>query len=577
MKIVTARTAGFCMGVRRAVEQALDSANRRKGPIYTYGPLIHNPQVLSILEQKSISVLERIPEKADGTVIIRAHGVPPQDQEALRQAGFKVINATCPRVIKVQSIIARHAARGYSVIIVGDREHPEVRGLQGYAGNRGYVVESLEELTGLPEFENAIIVAQTTQNTAFFDKVRRWAEENRPGYKVFNTICDSTEKRQAETQALAGEVDAVIVVGGYNSGNTRRLADIAKQSGKRALHVEKAEDLPVEKLGRCRSIGITAGASTPNWIIRQVMQHLERELAGKGGRVGRYACMFARGLMLSNLYLAMGAACLAAAGAWLQEISIKPYYLVIAGLYTLCMHTLHHMFDRTADSYNDPERAKFYNDYRYTLSVLAAASGVLGLAAAWMLGPVIFVLILLMSLFGIVYNFELEGPGAGPGKSPMLKRIPGSKTVLVTAAWGIAAAIIPALDANGGIGVSGIMAFIWICALVFVRTSFFDIIDMQGSRIVGRETIPILLGEKRTMDLLKAVLAAAILLPALGALAGAFSPLASVLSLPPAAMLLFLLIHERTSRFLGIWRGFVMESHFIFAGALVLLCTCGGL
>ncbi|MFW5874615.1 MAG: 4-hydroxy-3-methylbut-2-enyl diphosphate reductase [bacterium] len=576
MKIVTARTAGFCMGVRRAVEQALDSANRRKGPIYTYGPLIHNPQVLSILEQKNISVLERIPEKGTGTVIIRAHGVPPQDQEALRQAGFNVINATCPRVIKVQSIIARHAALGYAVIIVGDREHPEVRGLLGYAGNSGWVVESLEELAGLPEFENAIIVAQTTQNTAFFNKVRRWAEEHRPGYKVFNTICDSTEKRQAEAQALASEVDAVIVVGGYNSGNTRRLAEIAGHSGKKALHVEKAEDVPVEKLEDCRRIGVTAGASTPNWIIRQVMQHLERGLAGKGGGFSRWACMLVRGLMLSNLYLAIGAACLATAGAWLQEVSIKPYYLVIAGLYTLCMHTLHHMFDRTADSYNDPERAKFYHDYRYALSILAAASGVLGLVAAWMLGPVIFVLLLLMSFFGVVYNFELEGPGAGAGKVSMLKRIPGSKTVLVTMAWGIAAALIPALDAYGSVGASGIIAFLWICALVFVRTSFFDIIDMQGSRIVGRETIPIILGEKRTMDLLKAVLAGTVLLILLGALAGAISPFASVLSLPPAAMLLFLFVHERVSRFLGIWRGFVMESHFVFAGILVLLCAYGG-
>lgn len=564
------------MGVRRAVEQALDSANRRKGPIYTYGPLIHNPQVLSILEQKSISILEKIPEKGSGTVIIRAHGVPPQDQEALRQAGFNVINATCPRVIKVQSIIARHAALGYAVVIVGDREHPEVRGLLGYAENRGWVVESLDELAGLPEFENAIIVAQTTQNTAFFDKVRRWAEEHRPGYKVFNTICDSTEKRQAEAQALAAEVDAVIVVGGYNSGNTRRLAEIAGQSGKKSLHIEKAEDLSVEKLEECRSIGITAGASTPNWIIRQVMQHLERCLAGKGGGFRRWARMFVRGLMLSNLYLAIGAAFLATAGAWLQGAALKPHYLAIAGLYTLSMHTLHHMFDRRADSYNDPERAKFYHDYGYSLSILAAVSGVLGLVAAWMLGPLIFVLLLLMSLLGVVYNFELEGPGAGAGKVSMLKRIPGSKTVLVTAAWGIAAVLVPALDAYGSVGTSGIMAFLWVCALVFVRTSFFDIIDMQGSRIVGRETIPIVLGEKRTMDLLKAVLAAAVLFIPLGAIVGALSPFASVLSLPPAAMLLFLFVHERASRFLGIWRGFVMESHFVFAGVLALLCAWGG-
>ncbi|MFP3998326.1 MAG: 4-hydroxy-3-methylbut-2-enyl diphosphate reductase [Desulfobacterales bacterium] len=576
MKIVTARTAGFCMGVRRAVEQALDSANRRRGPIYTYGPLIHNPQVLSILEQKNISVLDRIPEKANGTVIIRAHGVPPGDQEALKQAGFHVINATCPRVIKVQSIIARHADKGYAVIIVGDRDHPEVRGLLGYAGNMGHVAESLDELKALPEFENAIIVAQTTQNTSFFDRVCVWAAENRPGYKVFNTICDSTEKRQAEAQALAAEVDTVIVVGGYNSGNTRRLVEIAGQSGKKSMHVEKAEDLPLEKLAKCRSIGITAGASTPNWTIRHVMQHLEKNLAGKEGRFRRWGCMVVRSIMLSNLYLAIGAACLALTGAWLQGAPVKLHYLGIAGLYTLCMHTLHHMFDRAVDGYNDPGRAKFYQDYRYFLAVLALISGVCGLALAWMLGPFVFVLVLLMSFLGVVYNFELQGQAAGIGKVSLLKRIPGSKTVLVTMAWGIAAALVPAVDAYGSVGVSGIIAFVWICTLVFVRTSFFDIIDMQGSRIVGRETIPIILGEKRTMDLLKAVLIAAVLLLFFSAAAGIISPFSTVFSLVPAAMLLFLFIHERTSRFLGIWRGFLMESHFIFTGVLALLFLYGG-
>ncbi|MFP4257087.1 MAG: 4-hydroxy-3-methylbut-2-enyl diphosphate reductase [Desulfobacterales bacterium] len=574
MKIVTARTAGFCMGVRRAVEQALDSANRGKGPIYTYGPLIHNPQVLSILENKNISVLNRIPGSGAGTVIIRAHGVPPGDQEALKQAGFRVINATCPRVIRVQSIIARHARLGHGVIIVGDKEHPEVRGLLGYAEDRGRVVESMEEIQSLPAFEDAIIVAQTTQNTAFFEKVRSWAEKNYPRYRVFNTICDSTEKRQAETQALAEEVDAVVVVGGYNSGNTRRLAEIAGQSGKKAIHVEKAEDLETDQLAECSTIGITAGASTPNWIIRQVMQNLEKRLAGKEGRAARWGFMLLRGLMLSNLYLALGAACLAGAGAWMQGVPVKIHYAVIAGLYTLSMHTLHHMFDHAVDRYNDPERAKFYRDHGNLLGALALASGLCGLAAAWVTGPLIFVLLLVMSLLGIIYNIEIEGSGLG--KIGVLKRLPGSKTLLVTMAWGIAAALLPALDSQGGPGAAGIVAFAWICAMVFVRTAFFDIIDMQGSRIVGRETIPILLGEKRTMNLLKAVLAAAFVLLPAGAAAGLVVPAAAALSLVPAAMFAFLYTHGRTSLFLGIMRGFIMESHFILAGILALLLAYGG-
>lgn len=573
MKITIATTAGFCMGVRRAVELALDAANQDGGPIYTYGPLIHNPQVLAILGQKQISVLEKIPETGRGTVIIRAHGVPPEDKNALKNAGFKVIDATCPRVIRVQSIIARHAKQGFAVIIAGDREHPEVRGLLGYAGSRGHVVNSFEEIEALPAFENAIIVAQTTQNTAFFEKVKQWAGDNRSHYRVFETICDSTEKRQAEVQALARQVDAVVVVGGYNSGNTRRLADIAGRSGKKAFHVETAEELPVEELAGCRNIGITAGASTPNWTMRQVVQHMDRRLTGKGGRCRRFVHMLMRCLILSNLYLAVGAAGLAAAGAWLQGVPLKPHYLGIAALYTLSMHTLHHMFDRMADRYNDPDRARFYQENRYALTILAGAAGLGGLGVAWAMGPLFFWLLLCMSLLGVVYNLEIEGKGSGVEKISVFKRIPGSKTLLVTLAWGMAAALLPALDAHGYFTPASIAAFVWISALVFVRTAFFDISDMQGSRIVGRETIPILLGERRTLLLLKGVLAGLIVLPPLAAAAGVLPFLSSVFSLCPAAMLAFLVNHERTGHFPGVFQGFIMESHFVFAGLLAFICT----
>lgn len=561
------------MGVRRAVDLAFDAANQHAGPIYTYGPLIHNPQVLAILEQRHISVLDAIPEAGNGTAIIRAHGVPPEEKKALKRAGFNVIDATCPRVIRVQSIIAKHAGKGYAVIIVGDREHPEVRGLLGYAGNHGHVIDSIEELRALPSFEKAIIVAQTTQNTAFFQEVCSWASRTHPGYLVFNTICDSTEKRQNEVQALAREVDAVVVVGGYNSGNTRRLAEIAGRCGKKALHVETADELSVPELTGCRSIGITAGASTPNWIIRQVVQSLDRRLTGKNSTVRRFAHMLVRSLMLSNLYLALGASGLAAAGTWMQDVSLKPHYLGIAGLYTLSMHTLHHMLDRMADRYNDPDRARFYQENRYALTALAIAAGLGGLGIAWMLGRIIFVLLLCMYLLGIVYNLEIEGKGQGLERISVFKRIPGSKTVLVTLAWGMAAALVPALDAVGYFSAASVMAFVWIAALVFVRTAFFDISDMQGSRIVGRETIPILLGERRTMNLLKIILAVLVLFLPAGAGAGVVPFSASLLSLCPAAMLGFLLIHERTGRFMGVMQGFVMESHFVLAGLLALVCN----
>jgi 4-hydroxy-3-methylbut-2-enyl diphosphate reductase len=237
------------------------------------------------------------------------------------------------------------------------------------------------------------------------------------------------------------------------------------------------------------------------------------------------------------------------------------------------MHTLHHMLDRMADRYNDPDRARFYQENRYALTTLAGAAGLGGLGVAWAMGPLFLWLLLCMSLLGVVYNLEIEGQGPGVEKISVFKRIPGSKTMLVTLAWGMAAALFPALDAHGYFTPASIVAFFWISALVFVRTAFFDISDMQGSRIVGRETIPILLGERRTLLLLKGVLAVLVVLPPLAAAAGLLPFLSSVFSLCPAAMLVFLVNHERTGHFPSVFQGFIMESHFVFAGLLAFICT----
>ena len=190
---------------------------------------------------------------------MRAHGVPPEDKQRLKDAGFRVVDATCPRVIRVQTIIRVHARKGFATIIIGDRNHPEVVGLVGYAGDSGVVISSMAELDALPTFDQAIIVAQTTQNIRFYDQVKAWAAERFPHYKTFDTICDSTEKRQAEVKQLADRVDSVIVVGGRQSGNTQRLAQIAAESGKPAHHVETEAELDACCLDLAGRVGITAG------------------------------------------------------------------------------------------------------------------------------------------------------------------------------------------------------------------------------------------------------------------------------------------------------------------------------
>jgi 4-hydroxy-3-methylbut-2-enyl diphosphate reductase len=574
MRILIAKNSGFCMGVRRAVELVLDASTEHAKPIYTYGPLIHNPQVLEVLEGKGIQVLEDIPDHGSGTVLIRAHGVPPEAKSKLKKAGFNVLDATCPRVIKIQAIIKKYAKQGYAALIVGDRNHPEVTGLLGHADTNGYVVGSLEELEALPAFDKAIIVAQTTQNTSLFETVKTWAENKFPHYVVFDTICDSTGKRQAEVKRLSESVDAVIVVGGRSSGNTRRLHEIAKQTGKPAFQIEteaEIESLDLDILTTAPYVGITAGASTPNWIIKKVYRALE-ELPHKHKRGWRKA-LFAvqRSLLLTNMYLSLGAAGLSYACSKMQGIGYYLPYVLLSMLYVQSMHILNHLTGSTADQYNDPERALFYRKYRYRLTILAVAAGAAGLILAFALGPWPFAILLAMSILGLSYNLALVPEKFRWLTYRRIRDMPGSKTFMIAIAWGILAAILAPLAIRGEITWVNILIFMWAGGLVFVRTAFFDILDIQGDRIVGKETIAILLGENRSMRLLQIML---IILIAILPLAGIFqfiSSLGFALTLCPIFILVVLSVFKKRVLLPGVKLEFLIETLFVMAGLITLL------
>ena len=548
----------------------LDAAKKHEGEIYTYGPLIHNPCVLDILREKGVQILEEIPEEGTGTVIIRAHGVPPDVSLRLENAGFSVIDATCPRVIKVQTIIRKHASRGYASVIVGDQDHPEVIGLMGYAQGRGVVVGKSNSLSDLPLFEKAIVVAQTTQNTKFYQDVKSWFRENRPGYRIFDTICDSTEMRQAEVQKLSKEVDALIVVGGYTSGNTQRLFEIAKRSGKPAFHVESEAQLDLEGLSGCKSVGITAGASTPAWGIRGVYRSMETMPLKFGRQFSKLIIAVQRAVLFSSLYLAVGAGALCYACTKLQGLDGFFPHGLLAFFYVLSMHIFNNLTGRRADRYNDPEKALFY-DRKKTLLLIVASVGIIGgLAASITLGAVAFFLFFLMSAAGLLYNIRFVPPGLFDIDAERLKDIPASKTVLIALGWGIAASFFAPLERYGTITLASVAAFLWSVGFVFVRTAFFDILDMHGDRLVGRETLPIVLGEKRTFAILKIVSGALFLFATAASASGVFATLGYRLSLCPLLFLVLIVLCEKGCLIPSLRLELLIESNFILAGLVAL-------
>jgi 4-hydroxy-3-methylbut-2-enyl diphosphate reductase len=569
MKIIVAKTAGFCMGVRRAVELALDAPEKYPLPIYTYGPLIHNPQVLALFSEKGVRVLDRIPEQGSGTVLVRAHGIPPGTYKSLKTAGFTVVNATCPRVVKVQSIIKSHARKGFSIIIIGEKDHPEVVGLLGYSGKHGYVIRDLDALKALPSFDQAIIVAQTTQNLREYKQIKAWVAATRPHYKIYDTICDSTEKRQAEVRELAKEADAVVVVGGRQSGNTRRLAAIVEAVGKKAYHVETEDELNSAELSGLNTIGITAGASTPSWIIKRVLQSMERMPLRERHNFHSFFLRVQRILLLTNIYVAIGAGCLAYASISLQGLTTSYPAVAVAVLYVMSMHILNHLTGRAESKYNDPEREKFYNKYKPPLITMALLSGAIGLVVAYGIGPLPFWALFSMSLLGLSYNLRLVPlPLASGIKFHAIREIPGSKTILIALAWGIVTALLPALTVENPRWAAGITAFAWASGIVFCRTAFFDVLDIQGDRIVGKETLPIHIGPQRSFKLLKTILSILIvLLPAAG-LFGVVTYLSILLTFPPLLLLGVIIAHQRGNVLPGTRMEFRVESLFVLSGIL---------
>ncbi len=283
MEILVARSAGFCMGVKRAIEMALRVAREEGRTVYTHGPLIHNPQELEKLAAEGIVAVGEHDPLPNAPVIVRAHGIPPSERQRLEAQAERVVDATCPKVARIQRSIAEHSRQGFAVVIAGDPDHPEVVGLVGHAQGPAFVVCSPEDVDRLPELGRVLLVAQTTQDEETFQAIRERVLARFPNASTLFTICRSTHRRLSEARELAAQVDAVVVIGGRNSANTRRLAEVVRRLGTPAYHVETAAELPLEGLRRCRRVGVTAGASTPSWIIEEVVG----TLAGLGSEPER--------------------------------------------------------------------------------------------------------------------------------------------------------------------------------------------------------------------------------------------------------------------------------------------------
>jgi (E)-4-hydroxy-3-methyl-but-2-enyl pyrophosphate reductase len=572
MKIILAKNAGFCMGVRRAVDIVLREADSRNGPIYIYGPLIHNPQAMEWLRAKNVWILNDLEKLREGMVmVIRTHGISSQERNIIKEKGSHICDATCPRVGRIQSIIKRQRKKGFWTIIIGDKGHPEVEALLAFAGEKGIIVEKENDIDALPLFDKVCVVCQSTQNRK---KFRRFSKILREKYKnciVFDTLCDSTLERQREVKRLAKKVEAMIVVGGRNSANTRQLAAISSATNTPTFHIETDKELKPEMVEDYDIIGVTGGASTPHWIIRQVISRL-KELKRRG-RIANWLIKAAHFLINSYLYVALGAACLSYATFILLGIPPQWKLIIMVFSYIFSIHIINYFTDKSAFQLAQPHRLDFYLRNRHFLVAAAIIFVLLSLIFSLLQGLTSFIILSLAVFLGIIYNLKIFPlRWLSKVKIQRLRDIPASKDIAVALAWATIVVIIPVIDKKRELFSPGSVAvFLFIAILSYIRSVIFGIRGIQEDTIVGKEATSAVIGKEKIKIILGLLTAAMAIVLLFSGIMGYVTGLSYYMILVALFTAIYLYLYHRRIIAKGIWFEAVVDVQLFIAGITALL------
>ena len=284
-QLTVAKSAGYCFGVKRAVNMVYQEADEADVPVYTYGPIIHNEEVVKDLTEHGVRVIQDLTELftlPKGKIIIRSHGISKKEHEAMQSYGFEVLDATCPFVLKIHRLVAEYSENGYAIVIAGNAHHPEVEGILGWIreGTPAYTVTGAEDIEKLPFLrgQKVCLVAQTTFNYNKFQELVEIIKKKGYDISVLDTICNATEERQTEARTIAAQSEVMIVIGDKHSSNTQKLYEISKKECANTYYIQTSKDMDYHQIQSINNVGITAGASTPNNIIEEVSKNVRNEL-----------------------------------------------------------------------------------------------------------------------------------------------------------------------------------------------------------------------------------------------------------------------------------------------------------
>ena len=499
MKVIVAKTAGFCWGVRRAMDAVLEASARNKSDvIQTLGPLIHNPQALDLIKRRGVSIATNADAVRSGTVVIRAHGIPMQILRKLKERQDKgeltIINATCPEVAKVQSRIKKWSTKGYFVVILGTHGHAESVAHKSFAKNGSAIVANIAEAYVLPNtaLRKTLVVAQTTFIVKDFQEISEYIQNHSLDCIVENTICEDTWIRQNEAKNITQMVDYVIVVGGKTSSNTKHLAELATKLEKPVQYVETASEIDLLDFSTTETVGVMAGASTPTWLVDDVVDVLRQH--GTSVSLTR----FLSEPFNQAMRLALGTGFLTIGICHWAELSFTWYYPIISTTYTLAMYLVAPYLDPLGLESKGPGRAKLLKRSRKFMLGVASCALSIALILATSIGTASILTVGSASILGLMYKQKLK-----LGNTTFsLKFMPGSKDMLVAVAVAVLTLALPLWYDGRSWGARAWSGLLFITALVIARTTTYNLKDMQNDQILGRETLPILFGRNVTKVLL---------------------------------------------------------------------------
>jgi len=574
MKIALAKHSGFCFGVKNAVSRVVEEINSSDDKILVYGPLIHNPQTVKILENRGLKTIHSLDDIKGHSVAVRTHGVPIHELKAIKESASKIFNLTCPKVARVQSIIKTHSADGCHTIIIGNSGHAEVIGLKSFATTGVSVLSSLEESSNIPRADKYLLVSQTTIDRELFDSIEKKLKDELPNMTVVNTICDSTENRQTDVhEGIKKGIDTLIVVGGKNSANTTMLATIGAVNSIKTFHIETEQELSFEDLKNSKHVLVTAGASTPGWIINNVLEKLYTIKYKKSNPLFRGMKTLAEFLVRTNLLSAVFAFF---STFFIQSAGIFtafPSLPLISMLYIFSMYSTNNYFDRDFLELSNSSKYEIYKKFGNYLMLLS----LIFLAASFYLirdySSVPIILLALSSVFGFVYFTHPVKKIIDALRPPFIKKLYGSK-VVTSLGWLTVVVFVPAIQFKPDKSLILFMAAFILC-IITERHLIMGNIAYQGDFIFGRVSLPIWLGSKRTI-ILGRILSAVCVLTCLLAVYQTFSPALFLLLIPVVYYIILMEITAKIEYPISIIYEIFTDLNFVIAACCYVLVMAIG-